>query len=111
MTKAITHTYSFVHEYRRQITLTLIATCAVLVLIYAFNLYRVISHTITLQQITAQESTLSTSIQTLDTQYQAVSGKITPDTLRTYGFGQGKISAFISRTASLGSVALAGHEL
>ncbi len=111
MTQAITHTYTIVHDYRRQITQALFATCMVLALIYAINLYRVISHTIALQKITLQQAGLNSAIQTLDTQYLAISSKITPDTLKNYGFDQGKVSAFISRTGMLGSVAIVGHEL
>lgn len=111
MTQAITHTYTLIHDYRRHITRVLLATCMVLALIYAINLYRVISHTISLQKITQQQVSLDSSIQALDTQYIAISSKITPDTLGTYGFDQGKVSAFISRTTSLGRVAMVGHEL
>ena len=111
MTQAIAHTYTLVHDYRRQITLALCATCAVLALVYAVNLYRVISYTISLQHMHAEQVALDASIQALDTQYLAISSKITPDTLSAYGFGQATVHSFISRTASLGRVALVGHEL
>ena len=111
MTKAITQTYTIAHEYRRQITTALLATCMVFALVYAMNLYRVISHTIALQQVNLQANALDASIQHLDAQYIGISSKITPDNIHSYGFNKGQVSAFISRTASLGSVALVAHEL
>ena len=110
MTQAIAHTYSIVHDYRRQITLALFGSCMVLALIYAVNLYRVVSHSVALQQINKQQATLTGEIQTLDAQYLAVSNKLTPDAIHSYGFTQGKVSAFISRAASQDRVAMAGHE-
>lgn len=111
MTQAIAHTYTMVHDYRRQITRALLATCLTLALIYAINLYRVISHTIALQHITAQISALNTVVDKLDGQYLTISHTITPDALAARGFDQGKVSAFISRTASLGRIASASYGL
>lgn len=111
MTKAIAQTYTTIHGYRRQITLALLATSAVLVTIYAVNLYRVISNTLTIQHITAQVKVLDGSLDKLDSQYIALSHTVTPDAVTAHGFDQGEVSAFISRTASLGQIALAGHEL
>ena len=111
MTQAITRTYNITHEYRRQITTTLLAVCVVLTLLYAVNLYQVISRTVSLQRVNAQVAALDVAVQALDTQYLGISSKITPDILRAYGFDQGQVSAFISRTASLGRVAMVGHEL
>ncbi len=111
MTKAIAHTYTTFYGYRRQISLALMAASMVCALIYAANLYRVISHTLALRQVTAQTAILDTAISKLDTQYISISHTITPESLSARGFEQGKVSAFISRTASLGRIALAGHEL
>ena len=111
MTKVITLTYNITHEYRRQITLTLLAMCTILIMTYALNLYRVISHTISLQRINAQTNALDATVQNLDSQYLSISSKITPDILGAHGFNQGQVSAFISQTKPLGRVAMAGHEL
>lgn len=111
MTRAIAHTYRIVHEYRRYITSALFAMCMFLIMSYAVNLYSLISHTIALQRINSEQMSLDSAVQALDTKYISVSRKITPDTLQEYGFKQGKVTAFISRTTSLGRVALAGHEL
>lgn len=111
MTKAIAQTYTTIHEYRRQITLALLATSLVLVTIYAVNLYRVISNTLAIQNIRAEVATLEMSLDKLDSQYIALSHTVTPDAVTARGFDQGEVSAFISRTASLGRIALAGHEL
>jgi hypothetical protein len=111
MTKALAHTYTTIHGYRRHITLALLATSAVLVAIYAINLYRVISHTIALKHVTTQVASLDASVDKLDSQYIALSHSITPDAIAARGFDQGKVSAFISRTTSLGRIAMVGHEL
>ncbi|MEK7641581.1 MAG: hypothetical protein AAB365_01145 [Patescibacteria group bacterium] len=110
MTKALAQTYTIAHTYRRSITTALLMGCIVSALFYAANLYRVISHTVALQHITQEAKELNASVQALDAQYLGISKNITPDTLDVYGYGQAEVSAFISR-ASLGRVALAGHEL
>ena len=111
MTKAITHTYSIAHEYRVQITSALFATCMLLVVLYAVNVYVVISHTVALQHAESQVSALGTEVAQLDAQYLKLSGDITPVALKSHGFNQGQASMYITRTDSLGRVALGGHEL
>lgn len=111
MTKAITHTYSVFFEFRRQITMALTMLCVLTALIYAANLYRVISHTIALQDTSSQMASVNASIDVLDGQYLSVSRTITPDTVTAHGFDNGKVSAFISRTTSLGRVTMAGNGL
>ena len=111
MTKALAQTYTIAHEYRRQITLALLATCLVFAFGYAINLYRVISYTVALRQIEAETVAADAAIRTLDAEYLGVSGAITPESLRSHGFSQGKVSAFISRTAPLGRSLLPGYEL
>jgi len=56
-------------------------------------------------------ASLAGTVQRLDSEYLELSSKVTPDNLKAYGFSQGQVSAYISRTSSLGSVALRGHEL
>ncbi len=111
MTKAIINTYSFVQDYRRKITLSLLAICLTMAFIYAVNLYQVISHTIALQNVTKEQARVDVAVQALDTQYLALSSKITPDAIHAYGFDQGKVTAFISRTTALGRATTAGHGL
>ena len=111
MTKAIAHTYTTVHTYRRQITLWLMAACLVCAVIYAANVYSVISHTVALQKIETQSASIESSVRSLDGKYLELSGNITPDLLRSHGFTSGSVSAYITRSASLGSVAISGHEL
>lgn len=110
MTKALAQTYTIAHTYRRSITSALLMACILCALFYAVNLYRVISHTIALQQISRETKTLNTSVQSLDAQYLGIAKTITTDTIRARGYDQVPVSAFISRT-SLGRVAIAGHEL
>ncbi|MEA2715519.1 MAG: hypothetical protein QOG91_547 [Candidatus Parcubacteria bacterium] len=111
MIKAISQTYRFAQEYRRQITCVLVIACAVFAYVYAVNIYRVISHTVALEKIEKEAASLSGAVGLLDSEYLDLSSKITPDNLKAYGFSEGQVSAYISRTSSLGSVALRGHEL
>ncbi len=111
MTKALAHTYIIAHEYHRQILGALVAVCGFLLVLYAMNVYSVISHTVALESIQKQTTALATAIDGLDSKYLDLSSKASPDTLKEYGFTQGQISAFISRTTSLGSVASRAHEL
>ena len=110
MIKAIAQTYRFAQEYRRQIACVLFIACAVFAYIYAVNIYRVISHTIALEEVQKETASLSGAGGLLDSQYLELSSKITPDNLKAYGFSEGQVSQYISRTSSLGRVALGGHE-
>jgi len=113
MTKAITFTYNIAQENFRQITAILLGLCLVMTLGYAINIYRVVSQTVALKHVAAETAAVNSTLQQLDTQYASVTGKITPDVLAKYGFtteGSNE-KTFISRTASLGRVSSAGHEL
>ena len=111
MTKAISHTYNFAFEYRMHISYALICSCMLMVLLYAMNVYAVVSHTVSLQRLESQSATLGTTVESLDAKYLELSSAITPDALHAYGLAQGQVSEFIQRTPSLGSVAMNGHEL
>ncbi len=111
MTKAITNTYNVAHEYSIQITSALFATCMLLVVLYAINVYVVISRTISLQHTESQVTTMGSQVAQLDAQYLKLSGNITPVALKSHGFNQGQASMYITRTDSLGRVALSAHEL
>jgi len=99
------------NEYRTYVTYAILAGCFLGVLVYGFNIYSIVTHTVALREIEEQTATLANSVQILDTRYLEISGKITPDTLRAHGFSQGVVSEYISRAASLGRVAIGGHEL
>jgi hypothetical protein len=114
MTKTITQTAAHLfsqYEFRLRAAQVLMAICAFLAIMYAANLYSIISDTVALKQIKNQTLALNVSVEELDTQYLALSSKITPDTLDTYGLETGEVSYFISRTGTLGRVALNGREL
>ena len=113
MTKALAHTYSIAHEYRRQITLALITTGAVFAIVYAVNLYRLVSYSVALRQVTTETATINTALDVLDADYSSISKNITLDTIHTRGFGQTEVSDFIPRAVSLGlgRLSSAGHEL
>ncbi len=111
MTKTIAIAYNTVHEHRVRITSSLLAASAVLIVAYAMSVYAVVSHTVAIQKAQSDEVALSGAVQSLDSRYLELSSAITPDTLNRYGYVQGKVSAYISRTPSLGTVAKGGHEL
>lgn len=117
MTRAIAHTYNLAAEYRLHITYALFAACAALVLAYGINVYSLISHTIAIQKVQGELLSSNNSLRDLDSKYIALSGTITPNTLRSYGFEPAQVSEFISRTTVLGSavnegasVAIRSHE-
>ena len=111
MTRAIAQTYKMTNDYRAHIAATLFGLCAFMVILYAVNIYRTISSTIALQSTQAHGAALSSAVGKLDSQYLDISLSATPSALSKYGLSQGKVSAFISSPASLGSVAMSGHEL
>lgn len=119
MTKTIVNTYNVVHEYRKKISVMLIAACVVTTLFYIFNVYAVISRTVAMQKINSQITATAIIVENLDAKYLGLSSKITPDSLDKYGMSQGKVSEYISKAASptLGSIskvnqiAMRGYEL
>jgi len=102
MTKTIAQTYTIAHTYRRSITSILLAACIVCALFYVAHIYSMVSHSVAIQQATESVVAADAAIQRLDTQYIALTASITPDMLHTYGFDTAAVSAFISRTTSLG---------
>ena len=111
MTKTIVNTYNIANEYRHHFTYVLIFGCILMVGVYVFNVYRVIANTVSLQAVKARSVAMESSVQSLDGKFLELSSQITPDTLAEHGFKAGKVSAYIPRNASLGSVAIGGHEL
>lgn len=111
MTKAIAYTYTATMEHRARITSALFAMCLVMVVAYAAYLYSAISRTVSIQKTDKAAALLAASVDALDADYIRMSSRITPDTIAAHGFSRTKVSAFIPKTASLGRVALGGHEL
>lgn len=120
MTKAIAQTYNAVHENLRRISIAFFVACLFLVFIYAINIFSVVSRTVSLQKVQTQIATIGSSVDSLDSEYLALSGKITPDNLNDYGMSQGKVSEYITKTtgkidlgvaSNINHVALTGHEL
>jgi hypothetical protein len=69
---------------------------------------------VALESIQKQSAALSASVSDLDSKYLELGSAVTPDSLATYGLVQGKVSAYIPRTAptaSLNTLAARGHEL
>ena len=110
MTKAIAHTYTIAQENSRQIMTALFGLCLVLVLGYAINIYRIVSHTVAFKQVQVQTASVETAVQNLDAEYATLSKQITPDVFMANGFYSGKVKIFIPRTTSL-VVSMAGNEL
>src|ERR1035437_3535838 len=111
MTKTLINTYNLASEYRKHFIYALIFGCLVMAGIYVFNVYKVIANTIVIQKVQAQSVAIESTVQDLDSKYLDLSSQITPDTLSQHGFTAGKVSAYIPRNASLGRVAIGGHEL
>lgn len=104
MTKAIAQTYTAAYSNRRTITIALMGMCLMAAAFYLANIYRVVSHGMAAQRVAEQIAATEASIRDLDGRYLSVSKSITPDVLRAHGFDKGEVTAFISRTASLGYV-------
>lgn len=111
MTKAIAQTYTTVHNHRIFITQALFACCLVAAAWYGINVYSAISRTIAAEHISAQADALGNGINQLDFEYIKLDNSASPSALSAYGMSQGAVSVYIPRRASLGSVALSGHEL
>jgi hypothetical protein len=111
MAKAIAQTYKMANDYRAQITASIFGLCLVMAAIYGMNIYKTVSATIALQNTETQVASLSSAVGSLDAQYMNISRSVSSDNLKKYGFSQGNVSAYIPSRASLGSVALSGHEL
>ena len=111
MTKAIINTYTTVHTYRVIIMKALCVGCALATLWYGVNVFQAISKTIATEHMSAKASSLSNSVNQLGTQYIKLANLASPSALATHGMTVTQVSAYIPRTASLGSVALSGHEL
>ncbi len=111
MTKAIVQTYTTVHNNRVFIVRALFAGCLLAAAWYGLNIYGAISQTIAAERVSAQADALGNSINKLDAAYISLTDSASPSALSAYGMSPGAVSAYIPRRASLGSVALSGHEL
>lgn len=106
MTKAIAQTYTVAKDFRAEIAYVVLAASVGLALVYGFNLYRVVTETIALRTVQSQEVALQSSLSDLNAKYLDLSSRITPDTLRQYGFSQGQVAEYINRSSSENSVAM-----
>lgn len=111
MTKAIAQTYGAAMQHRRMIVMVLMAGVAVCAFVYAFNVFRVVSRTVAVQKTESKIASVENRVQSLDARYLELANKITPDMVKSYGMKEGEVTAYILRTASLGRVAMSGHEL
>lgn len=111
MTKTIARTYWKTNEYRAYITYALLGMSAILVFLYALNIYSVVSKSVAVREITGNIAAISADVQELDGRYLELSNSITPEMLKSHGMSQGTVSAYISRTPVLGRVALRGNGL
>ena len=111
MTQTLVNTYNIANDHRIKLTYTLFVGCFFMIAVYVFNVYKVISSTVVIQKIDSQSVAMESNVQNIDSKYIELSSQITPDVLAGHGFTPGKVSAYIPRNASLGSVAIGGHEL
>lgn len=89
-------------ENRQKITYALMAVCALLLVFYGLNIYATISRTVALEKVSTETKVVEDSLRTLDAQYIALSGKITPEMAKSYGLKEVPVYAFINRSATLG---------
>ena len=114
MKRAIAETADRINDYRANITTALLGAAILAAILYAFNLYALISRTVAIGQTEKQSAAISSVISALDGQYLKLTSAITPDTLAEHGLTSGQVSIYItrpSRTASIGDLASVGHEL
>ena len=111
MAHAIAQTYIAVTEYRARITAFLLMLCAVMVMYYGVSIYKTISMTVALDKAHMEIAAVTSTVGTLNSTYLDLSRSVTPDKLGEYGLSQGHVSEFISRSTSIGSVALSQHTL
>jgi len=100
MTKAIAKTYDSIHDNIKLINCVFVVGCLLLVLLYVFSIFSVISKTVALQKIESQISILSDDVNSLDSVYLSLAGKITPDNLSDFGMTKGQVSEYITRSVS-----------
>jgi hypothetical protein len=110
VTQVAVQTYANLRSYRATVTLLLMALCLALVGIYAVNVVTLISHTVALQKTETAVSALTLSTNDLDGKYLEAMSGITPELASRYGLRPAEVSEYISNSASLGRVALGGHE-
>jgi hypothetical protein len=101
MTKAIAQTYSVLHENVKLINYVFVVACLLLVSLYVMNIFSVVSKTVSLQKVESKISLLSSSVNNLDSEYLALSGKITPDNLSEFGMTKGQVSEYITRSVGV----------
>jgi len=111
MTRAAAQTITVTMQYRKEIIRAFLAVCAFLVILYAVNVYSALSDSVALQNAELQIAELSKTVEDLDAQYLTLSSTLTPDKFQEYGLSQGKVSAFITKSASIGRAAFAGNDL
>lgn len=108
MTKILTRTYT---DLRLHISYALLGACLFTIFIYGINIYRVIAHTVMVQETERTMATLGSNVQELDSQYLQLSGNLTPDRIQTLGLQEGHVSQYISRSIQRSHVTLSLHEL
>lgn len=106
MTQAIAKTYTFADENRALLAKTLLAGSVIMAMIYAYNMYMVVTKTVLSQSIEKQVAAVENEADKLDGTYISLSSKITPQMVSDYGLEQTTVSEYISRTRAVGSNAV-----
>ncbi|MBU6426995.1 hypothetical protein KGQ27_02020 [Patescibacteria group bacterium] len=101
MTKAIANTVYLTNEYRALIARILTGGCLLAVLVYGLNIYAAISDAVALEKVENETAIVENKVQALDTNYIALSGKITPDMAKSYGLTQTATAEYINRNGAL----------
>jgi hypothetical protein len=111
MTQTIARTYEHFSFSKTYATYALSGICLLFAMTYVFNMYRVISYSVALQNVEVNIVSVQNDVQELDTRYISLSNRITPDLVRSRGMKEGVVTNYISRNSSLGMVSLSGYGL
>ncbi|MDE2040857.1 MAG: hypothetical protein KGI59_00500 [Patescibacteria group bacterium] len=111
MTRALERTYDLAQEYRMQMACLMLGACALIIFIYAWNVYSVISHTVAIEKMQKNIAALSAQVDAVDQAFLQLSSKASPDALAAHGLSEGQVTAYISPTTSLGALSMRSHEL
>lgn len=113
MMRVIAHTAGEINQKRAYISLAVLFLSLVMGLVYAVNLYSLISRTVAIKNIESKINSINSVTSTLDAEYLKLASTITPDAISSHGLKQGRVTAYITRpspTASIINLASGGHE-
>lgn len=104
MTKAIAKTYSVTNENRIYLTKLFLYGSLLMALVYACNLYNIITRTVAAERLEKEIVKTGVKVQALDAEYISLTKEITPEMAKKYGLETNSVSIYIPRSRSLGAL-------